>query len=263
MMEKKYEITNESKVFRVYDRYVQVFRIRALKDFGDVKKGDLGGWIESEDNLSHEGNCWIYDDAIVCIMAEVRDNAKVCGTAKVYDKAQVYDKARVCGNSSVFRGAKVYENSHVLGHATIKDFSIVHGESVISDHAVIANYSNIFGCATVFGYAFISNYAYICGTAEIYGYVRIERDAIINKCSDFFVAGPIGSRDDYTTFFKNKDGVIIASTGCFTGTIDEFIEAINETHKNDEMYRNSYLNLIKFIKDSWRDKNDGEEVRDN
>ena len=245
MMEKKYEITNESKVIKVYDWYVQVFRIRALKDFGDVKKGDLGGWIESEDNLSHEGNCWIYDDAIVCNMAEVRDNAKVCG------------------NSSVFRGAKVYENSHVLGHATIKDFSIVHGESVISDHAVIANYSNIFGRATVFGYAFISNYAYICGTAEIYGYVRIERDTIINKCSDFFVAGPIGSRDDYTTFFKNKDGVIIASTGCFTGTIDEFVEAINETHKNDEMHRNSYLNLVKFIKESWSDNNGTEEVRDN
>ena len=36
-------------------------RIHALKSFGNVKKGDLGGWVESEENLSQEGECWIYD----------------------------------------------------------------------------------------------------------------------------------------------------------------------------------------------------------
>lgn len=248
MVEKKYEITDESKLFRVYDGYIKVFRIRALRAFGNVNKGDLGGYIENENNLSHAGTCWVEDDAIVCDMAEVRDNAKVYGTAKVYDKAQVYDNARVCGNSSVFRRAKVYEDSYVLGHATIKDFSTVHGHSVISDHAVIASYSNIFEHATVFGYAFISNYAEICGTAEICGYARIERHTIINKCSDFFVAGPIGSRDDYTTFYRNTDGIIMASTGCFGGTLDEFKNAVKEKHKSNKRRRNNYLQAIKYVK---------------
>ncbi|WP_208434759.1 hypothetical protein [Bartonella taylorii] len=53
--EKKYELTDET--IEVDDH--TLYRIRALRDFGDVKKGDLGGWVESEDNLSHEGNCWI------------------------------------------------------------------------------------------------------------------------------------------------------------------------------------------------------------
>lgn len=56
---KKYRLTGEKSE---YDESV-IFRIQALKDFGDVKAGDLGGWVESEDNLSHEGDCWIYDDA--------------------------------------------------------------------------------------------------------------------------------------------------------------------------------------------------------
>jgi len=40
-----------------------LYRIRALKDFGDVKKGDIGGYIQSKSNLSQEGNVWIYDAA--------------------------------------------------------------------------------------------------------------------------------------------------------------------------------------------------------
>ena len=42
-----------------------LYRILALKDFSDVKKGDLGGWVEYGNNLSQFDNSWIYDDAEV------------------------------------------------------------------------------------------------------------------------------------------------------------------------------------------------------
>ena len=58
-MEKKYELT-ESKIYCG----ITLYRIKALRDLWNVKAGDLGGWVESELNLSHEGNCWIYNDAI-------------------------------------------------------------------------------------------------------------------------------------------------------------------------------------------------------
>ena len=45
-------------------------RIKALKDFGDVKAGDLGGYIEDYKNLSHDGNCWIYDNAKVMSLSQ-------------------------------------------------------------------------------------------------------------------------------------------------------------------------------------------------
>ena len=55
MNEKKYEITNIA-----HPRYPWLHRIRALRDVReDVHAGDLGGFVQSEENLSQEGQCWI------------------------------------------------------------------------------------------------------------------------------------------------------------------------------------------------------------
>ena len=51
----------------------KLFRIRALRDFGDVKAGEEGGYIESENNLSTEDDAWVYDNA------RVFGNARVSG----------------------------------------------------------------------------------------------------------------------------------------------------------------------------------------
>lgn len=66
---KKYEFTGEVKV--VFG--VTLHRIRAAVSFGIVIKGELGGWIEKEENLSQNGNAW------VCGNAWVYGNARVCG----------------------------------------------------------------------------------------------------------------------------------------------------------------------------------------
>lgn len=78
-MEKKYELTDE--ILEVGGHVLH--RIKALRDFGNVKKGDIGGWIECEDNLSHDDDCWVY------------------GEARVYGKAEVYGEARVCGEAVI------------------------------------------------------------------------------------------------------------------------------------------------------------------
>ena len=54
-----------------------VYQIRALQDFGDVKKGDLGGCLESENNLSHDGNCWIYPNSVVFGNISYKDDVKI------------------------------------------------------------------------------------------------------------------------------------------------------------------------------------------
>ena len=58
---KKYELTEETKVIDGKT----LFRIRALRSFGDIKAGDLGGFIENERNLSHEGNAWVNGDGLI------------------------------------------------------------------------------------------------------------------------------------------------------------------------------------------------------
>lgn len=84
----KYELTKETRKWCG----VKLSRIRAIGDFGDVKKGDLGGWIQRENNLSqsHE-SAWVFDDAKIYGDARVYDNARV------YGDAQVFDNAWMCG----------------------------------------------------------------------------------------------------------------------------------------------------------------------
>ena len=106
----KYKITREKLDFSG----IVLHRIKALKDFGDVKKGDLGGWIEKESNLSQKGNCWVYDNAKVCIDALVCDNANVSGNAVVCGNASVCCDTVVCGNALV-RG-----NAEIIGDAIIE-----------------------------------------------------------------------------------------------------------------------------------------------
>ena len=73
-MNRKYEFTGE--IMECMGRTLH--RIRAVRDFGEVKAGDLGGWIETESNLSNDGNAW------VCGNAMVYGDAMVCGDARVY-----------------------------------------------------------------------------------------------------------------------------------------------------------------------------------
>ena len=74
-----------------------LYRIIALKDFSDVKAGDKGGYVESEDNLSHDGDAWIYDKAHVAGNAKVRDNAQVSGDTEIHGYTQIAGNARVSG----------------------------------------------------------------------------------------------------------------------------------------------------------------------
>ena len=109
---KKYELTEETVT--VYGK--TLYRIRAVRDFGSVKTGEFGGYIEKEENLSHFGNAW------------------------------------VSGNAEVF--------------------NTMH----------------------------------------------------------FFVQGPIGSRNGFITFYRTKDDTVEVRCGCFSGSLQEFVNQVEETH---------------------------------
>ena len=139
---KKYELTEETVT--VYGK--TLYRIRAVRDFGSVKTGEFGGYIEKEENLSHFGNAW------------------VSGNAWVFDNARVYDNAWVFGN------AKVYGDAWVSGNAG--GFNTRH----------------------------------------------------------FFVQGPIGSRNGFITFYRTKDNTVEVRCGCFSGSLQKFVDRVEETH---------------------------------
>lgn len=137
-MSKKYKLTDDTRKY--WGR--TIYRIKALKDFGDVKKGDLGGWVESEDNLSQYGNCWVYDDAEVFDTSRVCDNAQMHNSSRLlkdsfmYGDAKIFDNVWVSDTSYILGTAKVYKNSHIYGRAVITGDAIVNKSS---DYKVFKN----------------------------------------------------------------------------------------------------------------------------
>jgi len=108
-MEKKYRTEKEGSMLRII----------ALKNFFGVKKGDIGGLIEKEENLSQEDICWVYPNAVVCGNARVFENARIEGSAQVYGEARVYDNARIFGNAVIAGKARVFNNAEVSGNTLV------------------------------------------------------------------------------------------------------------------------------------------------
>lgn len=138
MRMKKYKLTNYSTTIHECGKDVTVYRIRAKEDFGGVREGDLGGWVESEENLSQEGDCWLYDEAIACLGSVVKDNAKM------YDYAIVKDNSRVEGNSRIY------------GNVDISHRSVISGNVVLSDDVVVCDNTTISGNSIIKGNTFIN-----------------------------------------------------------------------------------------------------------
>ena len=86
-MTKKYEFTGVTKDYFG----VTLKQIRALVTItGVVTAGDVGGWVESESNLSQvSGNAWVYGDALVY------GNARVSGDALVYGEGSIFWASKV------------------------------------------------------------------------------------------------------------------------------------------------------------------------
>lgn len=167
----KYEFTGETK--KCYG--VVLRRIRAKKTFGDVKAGDIGGWIEDERNLSADGNAWVYGSAVVYGSALVSGNARVSGDAevsgdaRVHDNALVGDFARVSGFAKVYGYAVVRDNALVSGNARLDTAADVCGDAVVGDVADCMVFKNYWSSMRWFTYI-KSNKKWkvgcFCGTGE-------------------------------------------------------------------------------------------------
>ena len=233
-MSKKYELTDETKG--------KLRRIRALKDierFG-VKEGDLGGYIESEENLSHHGDAWVHDDARVYNKARVYGDAQVCDDSILSGKARVHGSARVSGNAWVGGDAKVYGNVRVSGSASISGNTWIHENASVYEDAWIDDRAQVYGNSRVCGNSRVH------GDARVYGYSQISGDAQVERDSDYCAFNHVGSENGTLTVCKSQSGNLTAARGCFLGTLDEFETAVikNSTAQIQE----EYALLIEFAR---------------
>ena len=92
---RKFELTNDTKDVVIKGETVTVSRIKALRKIGDVQKGSIGGYIESEANLGRSGTSWVHDDSIVA------GNARITGNTIVEDNSVVTGDIKIMGDSLV------------------------------------------------------------------------------------------------------------------------------------------------------------------
>ena len=162
---KKFELTSEfiTNIFGT-----KLFRIKALIEFGNVKAGELGGFVEKEENLSQDGNAWVYDSA------RVYDNARVCGNAWVYGNARVH------GNAWVYGNARVYDNARVCGDARVYDNACVCGDACVYGDARVCGDACVYGDA---GYATVHGFGSEYRTTTFF---KTKAGDIGVKCGCFY-----------------------------------------------------------------------------
>ncbi len=142
---------------------IAVYRIQALVDIpGVVTKGELGGYVDSEANLSQAGMCWIGGDAIVIGNALVSESARVAGEAHVSGSSSVKGHASVFAKAAISQGAQIYGNAVVCMNAHVCGYALVYEDARVA------------GCAKIYEGAHIHGSAYVAGDRRIGGDIHIN-----------------------------------------------------------------------------------------
>ncbi len=133
-----------------------MYRIRALRDINGrgVTKGDLGGWVEREYNLSQFGDCWVFDDAQVRAGARVEDEAMMM-------------KASILSGKSLMQG-----------HATVTDEVTIDGNCIIRDSAYISER------AVLSGRVHVEDQCHVAGNAKLKGTMTLKDDTWVGEHCD-------------------------------------------------------------------------------
>lgn len=257
--EKKYAFTDET----IDVSGTVLHRIIALRDFNDVKKGDLGGYVEKEKNLSHRGNCWVYHNACVLGEARVIENASVYDNAIIKDFAYIKNQAMVFGHAiisdnaiirdmaKVYGNARVCEKADVSSKATVFRKAIICGEAKIKGCAMICGHARVGGKALIRDEANISGYAEIKGTAKVGGdtsvcdRAKLCLDARVESGHDYMYITGLSGGIDAITFFKSKNCGICVSDSLREETLDEWFNRVKNDVLNTE--KDMYIQVYDFI----------------
>ena len=236
--EKKYEIDYNDFIKDEIFGNILGYRIIALKDFSDVKKGDKGGYVLKEENLSQYGDCWLYDKSVAT------DDSIVTHSAKLYDNTIVQDHGRVLGCAKAYSASKIYENGIVTDYAELYDNSFVSGYAIIYGHSKMKGISYVSDFARICGKAVIENQAIIGGNAYIEDAIigdGVWINADVYICGNVKVLYDIGQDGRITNYDENKQLIIdglfsrkygyrskileISGTGRFTSDLAIYIDS--------------------------------------
>lgn len=239
---KKYKITG------VKHPRMNAWRIQAVRDLPSlgVKHGELGGFVESEQNLSHDGESWVGGDAVVRDRAVVkgsavmRENSSAQGTAVLSDHARLFGRAHIGDHAWMGGRAMAFDDTRILGAASVSGHvrlfgqAIVSGAAAVREEAVVRERARVFGSAVVRGGARLEGRAVAEGAARVAGNARLHGGARVtggivegdaDVCEESHV---LATRVEATESFdatlvrcRNEDGHLL-TVGCYQGSVAEF-----------------------------------------
>lgn len=205
---KKYTLLKHKKII---NNGIVLYRIQCVNDFmmadgREIKAGDLGGYLESEHNLSHYRKAWGSDNAQVYGKSSVNGNALVCDDASISGDVYLSENAIVCENASLSDDARVSGDAQVCGNAKICDNAIVSGDVRVSENATISGNAMVFDHVRVSGNAIISGRSSLSGSIKVQGDARVCGNASIWDDRHLFTMSPIGEKAEPITIFKSNHG---------------------------------------------------------
>lgn len=232
-----YKLTTNKK--RSRDGHLMLNQIQALKDIPEqnVKKGDLGGYIEHTRNLNQYDPCWVGENA------------------QVYGRACVYEHAIVTGE------AVIKDHVSVKDNATVKGLAIIKGDAIIKGNCTVAGSAFIEQNAIVTGYATVAGDAHLKGNALVEGRAIIRAGQLfcggwrgkmqIDSGNGFCCFQNVGSENGTLAAARYQDGNargIWLTRGCFSGSATEFKRRLEDKYPVGHPIRLEYIALLRAIK---------------
>lgn len=216
MVNNKYIITEETKPYTINSKrgseVIFLNRIKSITDIReDVPSGTLGGWIQSEDNLSISGSCWIYDEAVCAQNALVRDSSILRNNALVFGDALIRDSA------------SILENAQISDYARVKDQSIARGNAKIRQNAKLEYNAVVEGDAEIFEMAKIQKNGFVTGNVKVGSCSRIKSYVSITPIC---ISGC-----PYETTFSDE----YVSLGCVNLKFNECVDIVTKFSKQECM----------------------------
>lgn len=268
-MEKKFELVEDDtlSVLNCNGDIVNLYRIRALKAFScpirmrsesgtlanyTVKEGELGGYAEKEENLSHEGGCWVFNNARVCDDSRVEDNAQI------HHSVIVSEDSIVKGSTSLLDRVCV-TNSVIGGYTKIANNSVISNSQIMGDrHIVILGRSQI-SSSTLKGKIYLDSAnvteAEVLNNLHLSGFYHVTFNTNSNEDIATYRTTKAIRPMSRTDQELNRFGYVTAATKediwdifPFWGTGEELIRYVEENFPSSVEY---YRNLVTFHKQQY------------
>jgi len=236
----KYELIDIDKNSNEYAHGLR-YRVKALRDFSDIKAGDVGGFVTSEHNLSQNGDCWVYDDAKMFDNSEIHNDAKMHNNSemhnnsKMLNNSEMFDSSKMHNNSKMYDSSKMYDNSKMRVNSEMLGNSEMHDNSEMVDNSEMFDNSEMRGNSKMRGDAKMHDNSRMYGDAKMIGdakmldnstlnttlYGTIFGDIKLKKQRDVKTLTNMGSSNGLLTIVRHN-GVFYLNRGCFMGTLEEF-----------------------------------------